>query len=219
MLSTLTSAVCSIFSYDAFSYSIPQLSQASINASGYIFPVSILLVLLLSGCSLIALQMRRVVAEDVNMSAIDRHNLNQKGKPPEESNIYISTLDSSIKYKPKDLNHYPSNVPFAKLNDHQKTRRRVYSHFEADDPKWISLKDIAIEHDFNQIILRNSKGSLKELPTIQPSSPLAFEQCSQVDLIKRAVDKSNPMTFRIIQRNHYNPDKLKFSLLKSIIKI
>ena len=209
MLSTLTSTVCSIFPYDAFSYSISQLSQASINASGYIFPVSILFVLLLSGCSLIALQMRRVVAEDVNMSAVDGHNLNQKEKPPEESRMYITTCASSIKYKPKDLNHSPLNVPFAKLNNHQKTRRRVYSHFEADDPNWISLKDIAIEHDFNQIIRRNSNGSIKELPAVQPSSPLAFEQCSQVDLIKRAVDKSIKLE---------KSDKLKFSLLNSIIK-
>lgn len=189
MLGTLNSAVCSLFSYDAISYSIPQLPQTLINSSESIFPASLLFILFISGFSLIALQMRRVAvrnaaaSEDINISAIDGHDLNQKGKPPEVSKKYISSRALSIKYKqPNGLNS-PSNIAFTKLNDHQKTRRRVYNHFEADDPKHFSLEDIAIEHNFNRI-RRNSNGSIKEVPAVQSRSPLVFEQCSAGKSIK-----------------------------------
>ena len=187
-LSTLSSAVCSLFSYEALSYSVPQLP----NATTSIFPAIILFILLISSSGLIALQMRRFmvrnccasasVVDEVEMSSIDGNNLNQKGgKPPENVKCYTSARVMSIKSR-----HPPASVPFAFLSDHQKDRRRIYSHVESDDTDRFSLKEIAIENNFNQMLRKNSNGSIKELPAVQPRSPLAIEHCNKLDLIRKA---------------------------------
>lgn len=214
-LSSLTTAFCSLFSYDALSYSVPQIPQDSLNSSASFFPPLLLLIILISGYGLIALQMKGAVLrntptyfatttvkaaiEDVHVKSIDGHNLNQKGKPPEDSKLYTSARVIQAQCKSHILDN---NTP---LSEYQKARRRAYSHLEADDPRCFSLKDVAIEHNFNQILLRKSlNGSIKELPAVQPRSPLAIEQCRKIDLIKKAAIKQS--------RN------LNFSLLKSFIK-
>lgn len=215
--SSLTTAFCSLFSYDALSYSAPQLPQASINASASVFSSLLLLIILISGYGLIVLQKKRVdlrntptsvttttttvkaAVEDVRVTSIDGHNLNQKEKPPEDSKLYTSARVIQAQCKSPILNNNTT------LSEYQKARRRAYSHLEADDPLCFSLKDVAIEHNFNQIICKKSlDGSIKELPAVQPRSPLAVEQCSKIDLIKRAAIKKS--------------GNLNFSLLKSFIK-
>lgn len=199
MLNLLTSSLCSLFSYDALSYSFPQLPpHVSLHESSSLIPAVIMFIFLISGCGLVSLQMRRfiigknscdsAVAEDVHMTAIDGHRLNQKGKPPEDAKQFVSARVISFK-------------PMHMLTDHQKARRKCYNF---NDPKSPSLKDLAIEHHFNQKLRRNSNGSIKEFPVVQVRNPLIFEQCSTIDLIRRAGHQYEK-----------NNNKLSSSLLKS----
>ena len=215
MLSTLTSAICSLFSYESLSYSIPQLSQASFNATNpfSIYSALLFVIIFISGCGLVSLQMGRVVSKtfsgtvaagftDVHMKLIQGHNLNQKGKPPEDSKTYKSFRTIQAK-RISQLQLQNQKCP---LNDHQKTRRRIYNVLEVDDPACFSTKDVAIENNFNQILRSNLNGSLKKLPIVSPRSPLASGQCSKLDLIKKSA-----------ANNAEKCKNFEFSLLKSII--
>jgi hypothetical protein len=213
MLSTLTSNFCSLFSFDDLSCSISQLPQVSFHAPAFIPSALLLFILLISGCGLVALQMRRIVlrtinvAEDSHTPSIDGNNLNQKGKPPEDSKIYGSARAIQAQIKANGLSTPSSIIPFAKLSEYQKIRRRVYDRFESDNPNYFSSKDVTIEHNFNQIFRKKSNGSIKELPATQLRSPLAVEQCTKIDLIKKAA---------VIKAE--KSGKINFSLLKSLIE-
>jgi hypothetical protein len=213
MLSTLTSRFCSLFSFDDLSCSISQLPQVSFHAPAFIPSALLLFILLISGCGLVALQMRRIVLRTINVTedshtpSIDGNNLNQKGKPPEDSKIYGSARAIQAHIKTNGLSTPSSIIPFAKLSKYQKIRRRVYDRFESDNPNYFSSKDVTIEHNFNQIFRKKSNGSIKELPATQLRSPLAVEQCTKIDLIKKAA---------VIKAE--KSGKINFSLLKSLIE-